>query len=38
MNKMYERWARRFLAALLAALALCGGIVYAVDPLSLIHI
>nr|WP_325218032.1 hypothetical protein [uncultured Oscillibacter sp.] len=32
MNKMYQRWARRFLAALLAALALCGGIVYAVDP------
>lgn len=32
MNKTYERWARRFLAALLAALALCGGIVYAVDP------
>lgn len=32
MNKIYERWARRFLAALLAALALCGGIVYAVDP------
>ena len=32
MNKTYVRWARRFLAALLAALALCGGIVYAVDP------
>ena len=32
MNKIYERWARRFLAVLLAALALCGGIVYAVDP------
>ena len=32
MNKTYQRWARGFLAALLAALVLCGGIVYAVDP------
>ena len=32
MNEIYARWARRFLAALLALLALCGGIVYAVDP------
>lgn len=32
MNKIYERWALRFLAVLLAALVLCGGIVYAVDP------
>ncbi len=32
MNKTYERWVRGFLAALLAALALCGGVVYTVDP------
>jgi len=32
MNRTYQRWARGFLAALLAFLAACGGIVYAVDP------
>lgn len=32
MNKTYQLWARRFLAALLALLLLCGGIVCAVDP------
>ena len=32
MNNTYARWARSFLSALLAALVLCGGIVYAVDP------
>lgn len=32
MNKTYQGWVRRFLAALLAALLLCGGIVWAVDP------
>lgn len=32
MNKTYRRWARGFLAVLLAVLALCGGIVYVVDP------
>lgn len=32
MSKTYQRWARGFLAALLAFLAGCGGIVYSVDP------
>lgn len=32
MDRIYQRWACGFLAALLAALAVCGGIVYAVDP------
>ncbi len=32
MNRTYQRWARGFLAVLLALLAACGGIVYAVDP------
>jgi len=32
MSKTYQRWAGGFLAALLAFLALCGGIVYSVDP------
>lgn len=32
MNKMYQRWACGFLAVLLALLAVCGGIVYVVDP------
>lgn len=32
MNKTYLRWARGFLAALLALLVLCAGVVYAVDP------
>ena len=32
MNKTYQHWARRFLAALLALLLLCAGTVYFVDP------
>ena len=32
MNKTYQRWACGFLAVLLAALALCAGTVWAVDP------
>ncbi|MCI8399339.1 MAG: hypothetical protein HFF90_08080 [Oscillibacter sp.] len=32
MDKTYQRWALGFLALLLAALALCAGIVYIVDP------
>ncbi len=32
MNKTYQRWAKGFLAALLAALVLCAGVVWAVDP------
>jgi len=32
MNKTYQRWAQGFLAALLALLAVCAGVVYAVDP------
>ena len=32
MNKIYRRWACGFLAALLALLSLCAGVVYTVDP------
>ena len=32
MNKTYQRWTCGFLAVLLAALALCAGTVWAVDP------
>lgn len=32
MNKIYQRWACGFLAALLALLAVCAATVYAVDP------
>lgn len=32
METIYRRWARSFLASLLALLILCGGAVYAVDP------
>ncbi len=32
MSKIYQRWAWGFLTVLLALLAACGGIVYAVDP------